>query len=111
MNTLRITTINSATDKNGFMVNNIRLTKMKNNLSLLVNNTILSDSALIFSKIPGSRVIFMDLMTFFSNFDRLQFYYFDNRNYSQYSTVFLAGINILNDVKGLLFLNILQNFN
>jgi hypothetical protein len=108
VNTLRITTKrNSGTDNNGFFVNNIRLAKMANSHSSLVNNTLLSDAAVIISMIPGSRVVFMDLMAFFANFDRLQFYYFHNRNYSQYSTALLAGINILNDIKGLFFQSVL----
>jgi hypothetical protein len=77
----------------------------------MVNRTILSDFAAIMTKVPGSRVIFADLMAFFVNFDRLQFYYFHDRNYSQYSTVLLTDITILNDLKGLLFQNILQQIN
>jgi hypothetical protein len=50
-------------------------------------------------------------MAFFVNFDRLQLYYFHNRNYSQYSNMLLANINILNDLKGLSFKSILNQLN
>jgi hypothetical protein len=50
-------------------------------------------------------------MSFFVNFDRLQLYYFHNRNYSQYSIVLLNDINILNGLKGLLFKSIIRLVN
>jgi hypothetical protein len=97
-----------STDVEGFFVNNIRLTKAIESLKSLVNSTILSDFTLFMIEIPGSRVIFADFMAFFVHFDRLQFYYFHNRNYSQYSTLILADINIINDLKGVFFQNVLQ---
>jgi hypothetical protein len=63
------------------------------------------------TNIPGSRVILTNFMGFFIHLDRLQFYYFHSRHYSQYNTVLLAGINIPNDLKGLLSLSILQQAN
>lgn len=105
---MRLTTKrNDGFDVFGFTVNNIRLSKMKNSLKSLVNNTILNNFTVFLAQVPGSRVVLADFMTFFVNFDRLQFYYFHNRSYSQYSTVLLADINVLNGFKGLFFQSII----
>lgn len=56
------------------------------------------------TSIPGSRVFLGDIMSYFVNFDRLQFYYLHKRNYSFYSDLLLAEINVLSSLKGT-FLN------
>jgi hypothetical protein len=112
VNTLRMTTVlNGANDNCGFLVNNIKLTKVKSSTKDLINSTFMNDFVVIMSQIPGSRAILTDLMSFFVNLDRLQFYYFDNRNYSQYSHTLLDKINNLNDLKGLFFRNIIEHIN
>jgi hypothetical protein len=55
----------------------------------------------------GSRLVFADFMGFFGNIDRFQYYYFHNRNYSQYAALILSGVKILNGLKGLFFQSIL----
>jgi hypothetical protein len=98
---------NSGFDYDGFVVNNIKLVKITDSMTSLVNNAFLNDFTVNMAKIPGSRVILTDFMSFFVNLDRLQLYYFHNRNYSQYSNLLLADINILNDLKGIFFRNLL----
>jgi hypothetical protein len=108
VNNLRMTTTETANlDYDGFTVNNIKLIKTVDSLRSLVNNTFLNGFTTNMVKIPGSRVILTDFMSFFVNLDRLQFFYYDNRNYSQYATTLLKNINILNDLKGLFFKSIL----
>jgi hypothetical protein len=57
------------------------------------------------TRIPGSRIFLGDIMSFFINFDRLQFYYYHDRNYSIFSDILLAEINIINNLKGTILID------
>lgn len=66
-----------------------------------------NDFTAFVAAVPGSRVIFGDLLSFFVNFDRLQFYYYHSRAYGYYARLILANVNLLNSLKGSLFSNTL----
>jgi hypothetical protein len=61
------------------------------------------------NSVPGSRVVFNGLLSFFSNFDRLELYYYHQQNSSYYSTIFLKAINLLEQEKGILVENIIKS--
>lgn len=75
-----------------------------------VNKSLVNQITVTLIQTPGSRIFFGDVMSFFVNFDRLQFYYYHHRNYSEYSNVLLEEINTLNNLKGSLFLNFYEAF-
>lgn len=97
-------------DSSGVMIDEVELRKITVDDQL---NTILSAMMFnIFTKtinsVPGSRVVFNGLLSFFSNFDRLELYYYHRQNNSYYSTIFLKAINLLEQQKGILVENIIK---
>jgi hypothetical protein len=58
------------------------------------------------NKIPGSRIFLNAFMGFYINFDRLQFYYFHDQNFTEYSTILLYAVYALKETQG----NIVQDF-
>lgn len=75
-----------------------------------INSSLVNGITVALVQTPGSRIFFGDAMSFFVNFDRLQFYYYHNRNYSEYSNALLEEINTLNNLKGTLLLSIYESF-
>lgn len=56
--------------------------------------------------IPGSRVFLGQTINIFVSLDRMQLYYYHNRNYSHYTNIFLKGISDLMNSKGEMALKI-----
>lgn len=108
---MRLTTVRlNGGDAFGFTFNNVSLIQRSDSFSQFVNSSLVNEITVALVQTPGSRIFFGDVMSFFVNFDRLQFYYYHNRNYSEYSNVLLEEINVLNSLKGTLFLNLYEAF-
>ena len=57
----------------------------------------------LIDKFPGSRLFFKYVMNFYINLDRLQFYYYHNQNFTQYSDFLLSKNYLFLQEKGTLF--------
>jgi hypothetical protein len=95
----------------GFSINNVSLIAItENEIDLILSATIFHPIATTMIEVPGYKTLFGDLASLFVNFDRIQFYYYHNRNYSFYSNLLLSKINNINNVKGTSFREIFKLF-
>lgn len=60
------------------------------------------------NSVPGSRVFFSVVLSFYSSFDRLQLYFFHHQNLTYNSYKFISMINTLQSAKGCLLQNLIQ---
>jgi len=81
-------------DSSGVMIDDIELRKITvdDQLSTVINYMMFNNATSIINSIPGARVLLSGLMSYFNNFDRLQFYYYHHQNNSYYATTFLSAI-------------------
>jgi hypothetical protein len=100
---LRLTCLRSVVlDSSGFTFNNARLISISDETANLIQSALGNSFTAGLVQLPGSRILFGDLMSFSINFDRLQLYYYHNRNYSLYSNILLEYINEMDNLKGTL---------
>ena len=93
----------------GFSLSNFRLQRIEGisePLLAVIENAVLNNATKILNKLPGSRIYFSTILSFLSTFDRLQFYYYHNQNFSSYSKLLLSTINTFALEKG----SVVQNF-
>jgi len=76
----------------------------------LINIIIFNNFSSTLNSVPGGRVFFSTFLNALTNFDRLQFYYFHQQNFTYNSEKFLSMINVVQNNKGSIISTLLQSY-